>query len=346
MKVLLYVDDLIVRGSPEESSKFHDSLETRFDCREGSRQLLTPEHPIDFTGVTITMEKGQNLDSYYLDQKQALASFFIAHDLDDCPVKDCPMPDATVLTRSPELVGSELSSWCKSINGALHHFARSTRWDISHAVSRLSQVNRNPTVGMVDSIKYLAGYLKNSLDYKLGGPRLITADCIQSFTDSDFHGDKAFTSQSQTGIIILLNGIPCHWRSNRQPSSVGSSQADSPACAEIYALKEGVKDSRLFHWVAAEIGVSTHYPFVVQVDSKQAKSFNESTCPKSAIRGSFDWREDWVDEVRDLGVVKTEYISSSSNLADLLTKCLSRPKFSRLFSLISECAVWAVHEDN
>jgi hypothetical protein len=82
------------------------------------------------------------------------------------------------------------------------------------------------------------------------------------------------------------------------------------------------------------------------VDSKQAKSFNESTCPKSAIRGSFDWREDWVDEVRDLGVVKTEYISSSSNLADLLTKCLSRPKFSRLFSLISECAVWAVHEDN
>jgi hypothetical protein len=90
------------------------------------------------------------------------------------------------------------------------------------------------------------------------------------------------------------------------------------------------------------MGVSTHYPFVVQVDSKQAKSFNESTCPKSAIRGSFDWREDWVDEVRDMSVVRKEYISRSSNLADLLTKCLSRLEFSRLFSLISKRAVWAV----
>jgi hypothetical protein len=80
MKVLLYVDDLIVRGSPEESTKFHDSLEQRFDCREGSRQLLTPDDSIDFTGITLTMEKGIHLDSYFLDQKQAVASFLIAHE--------------------------------------------------------------------------------------------------------------------------------------------------------------------------------------------------------------------------------------------------------------------------
>ena len=34
-------------------------------------------------------------------------------------------------------------------------------------------------------------------------------------------------------------------------------------------------------------------------DSKQAISFQEDTCPKSRIRGSFDLREDWVAEVRD-----------------------------------------------
>ena len=162
----------------------------------------------------------------------------------------------------------------------------------------------------------------------------MTADSIMSFTDSDFHGDMSFTSLSQTGVLILLNGIPCHWRSNRQPKS-----ADSPACAEIYALKEGVRDSRLFHWVAEEMGIATHYPFCVQVDSKQAQSFNYSTCPKSSIRGSFDWREDWVDEVRDLAVVKTEFVCSSRNLADLFTKCLRRPEFSRLFALISGLVV-------
>jgi hypothetical protein len=334
IKVLLYVDDLIVRGSPDESKKFHDQLEERFDCRTGSRQILSPEHPVDFTGMTLTMEKGVNLDSYYLDQTQALTAFLVTHDLDECPVRDCPMPNAKVLTRSPEMADDEQSSWCKSINGALHHFARCCRWDISHAVSRLSQVNKSPTVGMVDSIKYLAGYLKGTLDQRLGGPRPIDTDRIVSFTDSDFHGDRTFTSLSQTGVLILMNGIPCHWRSNRQPKS-----ADSPACAEIYALKEGVRDSRLFHWVASEMGVKVDYPFCVQVDSKQACSFNYSTCPKSDIRGSFDWREDWVQEIRDLSVVKTEYVRSCQNLADILTKCLSRLDFVRLFNMISGIVV-------
>ena len=131
-----------------------------------------------------------------------------------------------------------------------------------------------------------------------------------------------------------MNGVPCHWRSNRQPKL-----SDSPGCAEIYALKEGVSDSRLFHWVAEEMGIATHYPFCVQVDNKQAISFQQATCPKSDIRGSFDWREDWVQDIRDQSVVRTEYVSSSQNLADLFTKCLRRPEVSRLFSIISGMVV-------
>ncbi len=46
-----------------------------------------------------------------------------------------------------------------------------------------------------------------------------------------------------------------------------------------------------------------------------------------------------MDEIRDQSVVVTEYLPSSQNLADLLTKCLCRSKFSRLFNLISSMAV-------
>ena len=63
-------------------------------------------------------------------------------------------------------------------------------------------------------------------------------DHFSIFTDSDHHGDKLMTSKSQTRVIVLLNGITVHWRSNKQPRT-----ADSPACAEIYALKEGVRDA-------------------------------------------------------------------------------------------------------
>ena len=86
-------------------------------------------------------------------------------------------------------------------------------------------------MGTVKSLKVIAGYLKGSIDFKIGGTRLLGVDDhLSIFTDSDHHGDKLMTSKSQTGVMVLLNGIPIHWRSNKQP-----------VCAEIYALEEGVR---------------------------------------------------------------------------------------------------------
>ena len=110
---------------------------------------------------------------------------------------------------------------------------------------------------MVASLKRIAGYLKSTIGFRVGGarPLSLSGDRLEVYTDSDHHGDKLNGSRSQTGILVLLNGIPCHWRSNAQPKT-----ADSPACAEIYALKDGVRDSRLFAWVREDSGVKAEWP--------------------------------------------------------------------------------------
>ena len=55
--------------------------------------------------------------------------------------------------------------------------------------------------------------------------------------DSDWAGDKASgNNRSRTGVVILLNGLPVFWRSNKQPET-----AISSAQAEIYALSEAVR---------------------------------------------------------------------------------------------------------
>ena len=187
-------------------------------------------------------------------------------------------------------------------------------------------------MGTVKALKVIAGYLKGSIDFRVGGARLLDVDDHFSiFTDSDHHGDKLMTSKSQTGVMILLNGVPVHWRSNKQPKT-----ADSPACAEIYALKEGVRDARLLLWVAEEMGVSVSWPFVVNCDSKQAISFQEDTCPKSRVRGSFDLREDWVAEVRDQEAVQMSWIHGEKNCSDIMTKCMPTWKFCRVFKLVQD----------
>ena len=130
---------------------------------------------------------------------------------------------------------------------------------MSHSVSRVSQFNCNPTKGTVKSLKVIAGYLKGSIGFKIGGARLLDVhvdDHFSIFTDSDHHGDRLMNSKSQTGVMVLLNGVPIHWRSNKQPKT-----ADSPACAEIYALKEGVRDAidcyfgLLRRWVCLSLGL-------------------------------------------------------------------------------------------
>lgn len=332
VKIVIYCDDFLVRGSAVESAKFHSSLENKFDCRPGSRQVLTPDSPIEFTGLRITMEKGAESDSYFIDQTEAIARFLTLHDLDSAKLRDSPMPDASALLSDNELVTDELAAWCRSVTGCLHFFVRASRWDIAHAVSRVSQFNSKPTVGTVAALKVIAGYLRQTLDFRIGGVRSPGVDDHFSvFTDSDHHGDRNMTSKSQTGVIVLVNGIPCHWRSNKQPVT-----ADSPACAEIYALKECVRDSRVLLWVAEEMGVDISYPFVVFCDSKQAISFQGDTCPRSKIRGSFDLREDWVSEVRDQKTVQMCKVEGTRNLADLFTKCLPTYKFKALVKMINE----------
>ena len=65
----------------------------------------------------------------------------------------------------------------------------------------------------------------------------------------------------------------------------------------------------------------------LKTDSQQCVSFAESSCAKSTMRGSFDWRADWVREVREKSQVVFEHVAGEMNLADIMTKCLKGPEF-------------------
>ena len=170
----------------------------------------------------------------------------------------------------------------------MHHFIRSTRWDIAAAMSFILQFNATPTIGAKLALHYLGGYLVENPDLEISAIRADSPNVFSHFTDSGFYTTK----YSQTGVMVLLNGAPIHWESRNK-----ADVADSPAVAEMYALKDGVKDNRLCQWVAyvaEEMGIKVKWPFTVQVDSKQARGFQFDTCPNSRIRGSIDMRETWV----------------------------------------------------
>ena len=175
----------------------------------------------------------------------------------------------------------------------------------------------------------MAGYLRGSSDFALVGRANPRVDRLTCMCDAGHKGDTGITSKSQSGVIILLNGVPVCWRSNRQCDT-----SLSPAEGEIYALSVGVKDSRLMGWVLEECGVQVEWPVEVGTDSKAAKSFREASCPESKIRGCFDLRMDWVEELRTKGDVVVRYIEEASHLSDVFTKCMGPGNFKKKINQI------------
>ena len=66
-----------------------------------------------------------------------------------------------------------------------------------------------------------------------------------------------------TGVVFLCNGMPIHWRSKKQPTTLTSS-----AAAEIYAFSEAVRDAQALiaqvrFFIAGEMGIKAKYPIGV-----------------------------------------------------------------------------------
>ena len=127
-----------------------------------------------------------------------------------------------------------------------------------------------------------------------------------------------------TGVVICLNGVPIHWRSNRQPNTTMS-----PVESEIYALSKGLKDTRLMGWVLKELNVVVEWPLRLLTDSGGAMSFKSDACPTSKIRGCFDFNQDWVEEIKTDKLISLEKVAEAVNLADIFTKSYGTGEYKR-----------------
>ena len=265
----------------------------------------------------------------------------------------------------PELLNATESSKYRSIVGALGFYVTALRYDIAYPLSRLAQFSCRPTVGSMKALQLVLAYLKCSTDFSLQGPiipegmttpsssnpnpnpipnnnpnsdpiRLNNShgDVLTVYSDSDHAGHRDEHSHSQSGLLVMLNHTPVFWRSAKQGSIALSS-----ATAEIYALSEAVKNARLFQWRGQELGLPLSNPISIKVDNLQARSFARGTCVASKIRGTFDMRAEWVGELRNSGAIEVDYVTSTNNLADLLTKSHKNVRFEQLMGMIGRKAV-------
>ena len=310
----VHVDDIIARGSRKQTTIFWNKLESKFALKEWD--IVDYGNPLTYIGMTVGKEKLEGKVWYTLDMQADIVDFLTEAGMSGCRATTAPMPyKDEILTDTIPVSEQEHKQYMSQV-GSLQWYA-GIRYDIAFEVTRLAQYLAKPTKGAMKALKRVMAYLMTTSDKKLWVPR-VSGNRWTLYSDSDHAGETAMDiTRSHTGVIMLLNGMPIHWRSNKQPKTAYSS-----AAAEIFAMSEAVKDANIRLWVAEDMHVTVTWPMVLHVDNAAGESFQHSTCGVSKLKGVFNLREAWVRELKDEGKVNAVHVDTTKNLADMLTKGL------------------------
>ena len=328
VKLLLWVDDNLMRGARRHTDKLWDDMDAKFGLKH--REYLEYGVSRTFIGVSLLKSKLNGQTVYCMDQNAEVRAFLTDTPVVGSPLKS-PMRDRNDLYVNDTPASKQEATWFRSKLMSCSYYACWTRLDIACTVNRLAQKLSSPSVSAVDELKRLLRYLNGRPDFTLVAtrPKTSSTDEWQFYVDSDLAGEAPRDTTSRTGAIFLLNKMPVHWMSKKQPKTCFSS-----AASEVFAFSEAVKDARLLLWRAEELGVNVKYPFTMLEDNAATVSYQHSTTPYSKLRGVYNLRDNWVLELKDSKVVQAKKVHTDLNVADLFTKCHEWHKMKKLLSLI------------
>jgi hypothetical protein len=224
--------------------------------------------------------------------------------------------------------------------GCLNHISQGTRPDISFSVSLLQRYAQDPRPTHWASGLHLLAYLKTMMNYKLKYRRRSPDDpgslkpigyADASHSDiKEEHGEA--TRKSTMGYVFKVAGAAVSWNSSKQ-KVVALSTTE-----EYLAMVHAGKQARWMWKFLKGIEMEEDPPFPIHVDNTSSISLTEATT-KHARTKHFDTAWAWIrDSVRS-NELEFKYIPSNENVADMMTKSLSRPaveKFVKELGLVNE----------
>lgn len=231
--------------------------------------------------------------------------------------------------------------------GCLIYLSRTYRFDICTAVGQLATLSKCPTQSAWRALIRLFGYLLYTKDKKLvyEVPKNLRGRDknfkIDIFVDAS-HKSPQEDLKSRAGYMLFVDGCLIDWYSKRL-----SLTAQSTEEAEVYAANEGAKTVLWIENLMKEIGFAFDLP-ILHEDCNSAIAWINSKKTGMASR-HFSLRLSLLREASDDNLLKVEFVSTTDNVADLMTKVLDsskRQKFCDVSGLLDVDSRGSVGEWN
>jgi len=203
-----------------------------------------------------------------------------------------------------------------------------TRPDLSFAINLLARFAHNPDKPYWIALKHVLAYVKGTIGYGItyqagGHLNLI------GYVDSDFAGCKN-TRRSTEGTIFIVAGGPVSWESKQQ-DTVTLSTIEAEYMAFSRTMTQAILISKYFD----EVGLPTQKPIIIHADNSGAIS-NSINHKNHQRTKHIDVHHHFVKEHTKSGEIVFQYIPSTENIANILTKslpCEATRKFASYLSL-------------
>ena len=305
MLVVVYVDDMLVASSSEtEIEKLCSHLKKGFVVKNlGSVKK--------FLGVSVKKVDG----GFVLDQETYIDDLAERFGISAGAKRLVPLPSGLYED------GVETSKPVRELIGALNYVSQWTRPDICAPVNIVSRKMHQPTIGLWKSATQILRYLIATKDW---GLKLVADNQSQSqvYADADYATDDS--RKSQSGVFIRMFGCPVLWSSNKQ-KSIATSSSD----AEVVAAEQAVKSFCGMRNLLMEMGISLKLPVPLLEDNKNAIQYVNNKCPKH-----IDVDLKYVRDKVNRGIIKLEYVASKDQIADVLTKAVSRNAYGDIVNAL------------
>ncbi|KAJ9541434.1 hypothetical protein OSB04_027940 [Centaurea solstitialis] len=201
--------------------------------------------------------------------------------------------------------------------GCMMYAMHCTRPDIAFAVSRLSQFTSNPGPDHWKAIGRVLGYLKRTSDLDL--TYKTHTGILEGYSDASWI-DNSDDSKSTSGWIYTLAGGAICWASKKQTYIAHSTME-----AEFIALAAAGKETEWIRDLLTDLHFWPHptpsIPMYCDSEATLLKVYNSIYNGKSRHMGL---RHNYVRQLTENGTISIVYVKSCRNLADPLTKPLTR----------------------
>lgn len=308
-----WTDDVLGASSTKAGEeKAKDELGMSYEIKDLGEARYILGMRIDYDKETGTIRLSQHAYA-----ERMLERF----NMQDAKPRSTPLPAGITLSASDSPTNPEESKDMKKIPyrealGSLMWLQVATRPDLSFTVNLLSRFANNPGMAHWNALKHAMAYVKGTLNYGITYSRNASLQPY-GFVDADFAGDSD-TRRSTEGHVFFAGGGPISWASKRQETV-----ALSTVEAEYMALTRATQQALWMRKFLNEVGLPPEQTVKIYGDNNGALATTKNDKNHRRTK-HIDVKYHFVKERVAANDVSFDYVPSSQNLADILTKPLAR----------------------